>query len=65
MAGIAMMLGMGGKNPSRTWQRYETGAAQPPISIVAKMEMISEGQITTASWLSVRQAYVAEMGVSS
>ena len=58
MAGIAMMLGIEGKNPSRSWQRYETGATCPPITVVAKMEMISEGQVTSASWVAIRQAYL-------
>lgn len=61
-----MMLGIGGKNPSRTWQRYETGASQPPLSIVAKVEMISEGQVTTASWMQARQSYLSrKQAVSS
>jgi len=54
-----MMLGIEGKNPSRSWQRYETGATQPPISVVAKMEIISEGQVTSASWVTVRQAFLS------
>ncbi|MCZ7494115.1 hypothetical protein O8B39_06370 [Agrobacterium rhizogenes] len=59
MVGIAMMLGIGGKNPSRTWQRYETGATEPPLSVVAKLEIISEGAVTTSAWMHVRQAYQA------
>lgn len=61
MAAIAMMLGIGGKNPARTCQRYETGAAEPPISLVAKLELITEGQVTSASWVSVRQAHLAKL----
>ncbi|MDE4602484.1 hypothetical protein [Sinorhizobium meliloti] len=57
MAGIAMMLGIEGKNPSRTWQRYETGASEPPLSIVAKLELISDGAVSTSSWMHVRQAF--------
>lgn len=51
------MLGIGGKNPSRTWQRYETGEREPPISVIARLEIISEGAVTTSSWMLVRQAY--------
>ncbi|WP_085032324.1 hypothetical protein [Ensifer aridi] len=59
MAGIASMLGIAGKNPSRTWQRYETGEREPPITIIAKLEMISDGSVNTASWMQVRQAYLS------
>ena len=61
MAGMAAMLGIGGKNPARTWQRYETGAIEPPLSLVARLEMISEGKVTTSAWLSVRQGFLAAM----
>lgn len=57
MAGVASMLGITGKNPSRTWQRYETGEREPPVSVMAKLEMISEGAVTTSSWMQVRQSY--------
>ncbi|MNE65612.1 hypothetical protein D3C80_1611070 [compost metagenome] len=60
MAGVATMLGIGGKNPSRTWQRYETGEREPPISIIARLEMISERSVTTTSWMLVRQEYLAK-----
>jgi transcriptional regulator with XRE-family HTH domain len=60
MAGVALMLGIVGKNPSRTWQRYENGEREPPISIVAKLEMISDGAVSTASWMQVRQAFVSK-----
>lgn len=53
------MLGITGKNPSRTWQRYETGEREPPVSVIAKLEMISDGAVTTTSWMHVRQAYQA------
>ncbi|UDU18841.1 hypothetical protein [Sinorhizobium meliloti] len=57
MASIASMLGIAGKNPSRTWQRYETGEREPPITIIAKLEMISDGSVNSASWMQVRQAF--------
>ncbi|WP_046601634.1 hypothetical protein [Neorhizobium galegae] len=58
MATIASMLGIAGKNPSRTWQRYETGEREPPIHIVARLEMISDGSVTTTSWMQVRQSFL-------
>lgn len=65
MAGIASMLGIVGKNPSRTWQRYENGEREPPVSIIAKMEMISEGAVTSSSWMHVRQSYQSRPPVSA
>jgi transcriptional regulator with XRE-family HTH domain len=59
MAGIAAMLGIGGKNPARTWHRYETGISAPPISLVARVELISDGQVTTSSWMNVRQSFLS------
>ncbi|WP_322884028.1 hypothetical protein U8C35_17355 [Sinorhizobium medicae] len=64
MATIASMLGIAGKNPSRTWQRYETGEREPPVSVIAKLEMISEGAVTSSSWMQVRQAYLNRTQVS-
>ncbi|KQQ70898.1 hypothetical protein ASF70_18800 [Rhizobium sp. Leaf321] len=63
MAGVAMMLGIEGRNPARTWQRYENGASEPPLTIIAKMEMISEGVVNTTSWMQVRQAHLARRQV--
>jgi predicted transcriptional regulator len=57
MASIASMLGIVGKNPSRTWQRYETGEREPPLEIIAKLEMISDGAVSTSSWMQIRQTY--------
>ncbi|WP_332304682.1 helix-turn-helix domain-containing protein [Rhizobium sp. GR12] len=59
MAGVASMLGIKGKNPSRTWQRYETGEREPPVAVMAKLETISEGQVTTTAWMYARKAYLA------
>ncbi len=61
MAGAATMLGIGGKNAARTWQRYETGERAPPLELLVRMEMISEGQVTAGAWLQVRQAYLSRL----
>lgn len=59
-----MMLGIGGRNPARTWQRYETGASEPPLSLVVKLEMISEGQVNTSAWMHIRESYLSKQAVS-
>lgn len=51
---LARLLGLSGKNPARTWQRWESGDRQPPLSIIAKVEALSDGRVTTRSWLDVR-----------
>lgn len=51
---LAKLLGLSGKNPARTWQRWEVGDRQPPLSIIAKLEALSDGRVTTRSWIAVR-----------
>lgn len=51
---LAKLLGLSGKNPARTWQRWERGDRQPPLSIIAKVETLSDGKVTTRSWIDVR-----------
>lgn len=58
-AKAATSLGYGGKNPARVWHRWETGEGEPPLSVVVRIEIMSDGQVTAASWLAVRQAYLA------
>ncbi len=55
-AAIASRLGVKGRNPARTWQRWERGEAAPPVSIIVNVEKISRGEVTAADWLTVRQA---------
>ena len=57
MSAVAKQLNIVGRNPARTWQRYETGERNPPLGIVVKVEAMSEGLVTSASWLQVQQAF--------
>jgi len=52
----AAIAGIGGKNPSRTWQRWELGIRQPPVDVIALLEVQSDGALTAASWAKVRAA---------
>lgn len=52
---LAKLLGIAGKNPARTWQRWESGIRQPPLSIIVKVEALSDGKVTAASWVAARQ----------
>lgn len=58
-AKAAAALGYGGRNPARVWHRWETGEGEPPLSVVVRVEILSDGQVTAASWFAVRQAYLA------
>lgn len=52
---IARLLGINGKNPATTWQRWESGKRQPPLTIVVKVETLSDGQVNARSWIDLRQ----------
>lgn len=59
MATLARLLGIEGSNPSRTWQRYENGEREPPLALVCKVEEMSKGTVTTASWVQVRECFIS------
>lgn len=48
----ARLVGIRGKNPARTWQRWETGEREPPLRVVQAVAFMSEGAVTPASWLA-------------
>lgn len=54
---VAKSLGIAGKNPARTWHRWESGERQPPLTIVLRIEAMSNGLVTTASWVAARNAF--------
>ncbi|TXM71468.1 helix-turn-helix transcriptional regulator [Methylobacterium sp. WL69] len=54
---IARRLGITGKNPARTWQRWETGKARPPINVVVAVEQMSAQQVDARSWLAVEVSH--------
>ena len=61
---LARLLGVEGRNPGRTFQRWEDGLLQPPLRVIAKLEVLSDGAVTTQSWIAVkatRQRSTAEM----
>lgn len=51
---VARMIGLTGKNPARTWQRWESGERQPPLTVIAKIEVLSDGAVNTTSWIKLR-----------
>jgi predicted transcriptional regulator len=62
----AAMLGISGKNPGRTWQRYEAGDRKPPLALIADVEHHSKGTVTLASWAAIhRSTFSARRAVAS
>jgi len=51
---IAQALGLTGRNPARTWQRWESGERQPPLRVIRKVEVLSDGKVTMLSWIALR-----------
>lgn len=58
LGGAASFFGVTGKNPARTWQRWETGARVPPIEAIVRVEKLSGQEIKAADWYAVRQRFL-------
>lgn len=54
----ARRVGISGKNPARTWQRWESGQLEPPLAVVITVEQISAGAVTAQAWAVARRAYL-------
>lgn len=52
---LARLLGISGKNPARTWQRWEIGDREPPLTVVEKIEALSDGRVNTAAWVKLQK----------
>ena len=53
---MAEQLGLEGKNPARTYQRWETGECPPPFGVVAKIEKMSGGRVRASDWPQAQTA---------
>lgn len=56
---LARLLGVTGKNPNGTYRRWAIGANKPPLRVVQTVEILSKGVVSTASWIAVRERYLA------
>ncbi|ORE90970.1 hypothetical protein ATO4_19949 [Aurantimonas sp. 22II-16-19i] len=56
LAEAAGLLGIVGRNPARTLQRYERGERPCPLGIALAAEKISGGRVTPASFVGAPQA---------
>jgi transcriptional regulator with XRE-family HTH domain len=59
MAAVAGSVGVAGKNPARTWHRWESGELEPPLRVIALIEETSKGKVPMAEWVKVRSAYLS------
>lgn len=51
LAAAAALVGLTGRNPARTWRRWEVGLRRPPLRVVAKIEELSSGAVRAADWV--------------
>jgi transcriptional regulator with XRE-family HTH domain len=58
LAAVAAGCGIGGKNPSKTYSRYETGESPAPADVVEAVRKISRGKITVESFHAARLAHL-------
>ncbi|MCK1282250.1 helix-turn-helix transcriptional regulator [Bradyrhizobium sp. 61] len=65
LGAAAALCGVSGKNPARTWQRWETGEREPSIKAVAAVEKASRGEIKAGTWNVIRQSFLSEQKTSS
>lgn len=59
---VARLLGVRGKNPAGTYRRWAIGACRPPLEVVEQVRLLSKGKVTAASWITVRNQFVADNG---
>jgi transcriptional regulator with XRE-family HTH domain len=57
----AILAGITGKNPARTWNRWELGERQPPMRVVAKIEDESDGRVSARAWADLREAFMTRL----
>lgn len=58
LAKVAAECGITGRNPARTYNRYETGEKQAPAEVVAAVDRVSGGKVRAASFQAVRMAWL-------
>lgn len=51
---VARLVGVRGRNPASTWSKWERGYREPPLAVVAKIEVLSDGLVDTRSWIKIQ-----------
>lgn len=62
LAAVAAEAGIAGINPSRTFNRYESGERPCPAEVIAAVQRLSGGKIKAQHWQDVRVAYLGHNG---
>lgn len=62
LAKAAEAAGIAGKNPARTYGRYEAGETPVPAEVVEAIQNASGGAVTPASWHQVRLGFLRANG---
>jgi predicted transcriptional regulator len=57
LATVARACGIEGKNPAKTYSRYETGECPAPAGVVEAVREMSRGRVTAESFHHVRLAH--------
>lgn len=61
-AALAVLAGVRGLNPGRTWKRWETGERKASAAVIALVERLSEGSVTAQAWAQVRIDFLSKVG---
>lgn len=64
LAELARRLGVAGKNPARTYQRYETGERAAPAAIIQRFREISHDAVRAEDWHEARLAWLDRVAQS-
>ena len=65
LAEVAARVAIGGRNPARTYQRYENGECACPLSVIVAIERLSGAQIGAKSWQRARQRFLTSQRSSA
>lgn len=57
---VAKKAGLTGANPSRTYDRYESGECPCPAAVIEAVRKLSEGVVGAESWQRQRLDYLRE-----
>lgn len=60
LALVAIEAGIGGRNPSRTYDRYERGINVCPAAVIETVRRLSKGAVTAEAWQRVRLAFLEQ-----
>ena len=58
LSDAAQKCGLGGHNPARTFQRYETGESGCSLEVVIRIEAMTDGVVTLEDMRNIRLAYL-------